>query len=144
MGESRSVATQNPGLMSQVSTERSSRSGLLCAEAGTRAAAPFPAPLSPLAASFLRCASDRFHLTKPNTFLHNRVAGVATVRWCSGSTRNAVRIHPGFSIRLHRNPHRVSICQSALRPVSSGSMQRRRRDCWWCAPSFVIWMLINI
>jgi hypothetical protein len=35
--------------------------------AGTRAAAPFPAPLSPLAALFLRCAPDRFLLTKPNT-----------------------------------------------------------------------------
>ena len=27
---------------------------------------PFPAPLSPLAALFLRFASDRFSLTKPN------------------------------------------------------------------------------
>jgi hypothetical protein len=51
-----------------------------------------PAPLSPLAASFLRCAPDRFHLTKPNTFQHNREASVATLRWCSGSSRNAVRL----------------------------------------------------
>ncbi len=43
------------------------RSRSMCAEAGTRAAAPFPAPLSPLAASLLRYASDRFLLTKPNT-----------------------------------------------------------------------------
>src|SRR5216684_6357089 len=48
--------------------QSAARSGRFSVEAGTRAAAPFPAPLSPLAASFLRCAPDRFHLTKPNTF----------------------------------------------------------------------------
>ena len=37
----------------------------LCAEAGTRAA---PLSPSPLAASFLRCAADKFVLTKVNTF----------------------------------------------------------------------------
>src|SRR5205085_2345093 len=35
------------------------------------AAGPFPAPLSPLAALCLRCAPDKFLLTKPNTFQHN-------------------------------------------------------------------------
>jgi len=45
-----------------------SRSSFFSAEAGTRAAAPFPAPLSPLAALLLCFASDRFLLTKPNTF----------------------------------------------------------------------------
>jgi hypothetical protein len=30
-------------------------------------------------------------LTKPNTFQRNREASVATRRWCSGSSRNAVR-----------------------------------------------------
>jgi len=72
--------------------QSAARSGRFSVEAGTRAAAPFPAPLSPLAASFLRCAPDRFHLTKPNTFQHNREASVATLRWCSGSSRNAVRL----------------------------------------------------
>ncbi len=81
-----------------------SRSGPMCAEAGTRAAAPFPAPLSPLAALFLRCAPDKFLLTKPNTFPHNREASVATLRWCSGSSRNAVRLPFGTSVQLHRNP----------------------------------------
>src|SRR2546428_12760105 len=47
--------------------QSAARSGRFSVEAGTRAAAPFPAPLSPLAASFLRCAPDRFQLTKPNT-----------------------------------------------------------------------------
>src|SRR5580698_4000467 len=89
MGESMSVATQNPGLISQVSTERSSRSGLLCAEAGTRAAAPFRAPLSPLAASFLRCASDRFLLTRPNT--SGTIEVPASLRF------DGVRDHPGMS-----------------------------------------------
>jgi len=34
--------------------------GFYIAEAEKRAAAPFPAPLSPLAARFLRCAPDTF------------------------------------------------------------------------------------
>src|SRR6202011_403398 len=38
-------------------------------------------------------------------FLHNRVASVATLRWCSGSSRNGARNHPRFSVRLRRNPH---------------------------------------
>jgi hypothetical protein len=42
--------------------------GSLCAEARQRAAAPFPAPLSRLLASFLRFAPDRFHLTIPISF----------------------------------------------------------------------------
>jgi hypothetical protein len=36
----------------------------LCAEAG-QGLPPFPAPLCPLAAFFLRCAPDRFLLTNP-------------------------------------------------------------------------------
>src|SRR5712664_1685587 len=51
-----------------VAIQSSGRSGRFSVEAGTRAAAPFSAPLSPLAASFLRCAPDRFHLTKPKSF----------------------------------------------------------------------------
>ena len=65
-----------------------SRSGLLCAEAGTRAAAPFPAPLSPLAALFLRCAPDRFLLTKPNTSCKIEVP--ASLR------SEGVRVHSGM------------------------------------------------
>src|SRR5277367_5638064 len=81
-----------------------SRSSFFSAEAGTRAAAPFPAPLSPPAAWFLRYAPDKFLLTKPNTFEHNREASVATLRWCSGSSRNAVRLPFGKSVQLDRNP----------------------------------------
>ena len=46
------------------------RSGRFSVEAGTRAAAPFPAPLSPLAALCHRCAPHKFLLTKTNTFQH--------------------------------------------------------------------------
>ena len=60
-------------------------------------------PLSPLAALFLRCAPDRFLLTKSNTFQHNREVSVATLRWCSGSSRNAVRLPLGTSVQLRRN-----------------------------------------
>jgi hypothetical protein len=70
-----------------------------------KALPPFPAPLCPLAASFLRCAPDRFLLTKPNTFPQNQDASVATLRWCSGSSRNAVRLPFGMSVQLHWNPH---------------------------------------
>src|SRR5947208_2656947 len=40
--------------------QSAARSGRFGVEAGTRAAAPFPAPLSPLAALCLRCAPDKF------------------------------------------------------------------------------------
>ena len=50
-------------------------------------------------------------------FLHNRVASVATLRWCSGSSRNAVRNHLGFSVRLRRNP------QTRWINLSSGKRQ---------------------
>ena len=53
-----------------------------------RAATPFPAPLSPLAASFLRCASDRFLLTKPNTS--------CTIEMPASLRSDGVRDHPGM------------------------------------------------
>src|SRR5437868_692691 len=53
-------------LIRQVQNGALARSGSLCAGAG-QGLPPFPAPLSPLVASFLRCAPDRFLLTKPNT-----------------------------------------------------------------------------
>jgi hypothetical protein len=59
----------------------------------------FPHPLSPLAASFLRCASDRFLLTEPNTRCTIELP-VATLRVVFGIIRNAVRNHPGFGVRL--------------------------------------------
>ena len=73
--------------------------GPLCAEAdkGRRA------PLTPLAAVFLRYASDRLLLTKPNTSCTIEDASVATLR------SDGIRDHPGmpfgFIVRLRRNPH---------------------------------------
>src|SRR5712671_7885536 len=50
--------------------------------------APFPAPLTPLATSFLRCASDRFLLTKPNTS--------CTIEMPASLRSDGVRDHPGM------------------------------------------------
>src|ERR1051325_5619241 len=36
-------------------------------------------------------------------------ASVATLRWCSGSSRNAVRLPSGKSVQLYRNPQQVLI-----------------------------------
>jgi hypothetical protein len=66
------------------------------AEAGTRAAAPFPAPLSPLlAASFLRCAPDRFLLTKPNTS--------CTMKMPASLRSDSVRVHSGMPFGIVSN-----------------------------------------
>ena len=62
--------------------------GSLCAEAG-QGLPLFPAPLCPLAACFLRCAPDRFLLTKPNTFL--------TIELPASLRSDGVRDHPGMS-----------------------------------------------
>jgi hypothetical protein len=81
----------------KASMERLSRSGSLQRWVGTRAAAPFPTPLSPLAALLLRCAPDMFLLTKPNTS--------CTIEVPASLRSDGVRDHPGFSVRLRRNPH---------------------------------------
>jgi hypothetical protein len=75
--------------------------------------------------NFLRYASDRFFLDEAEHFLHNRDASVATLRWCSGSSRDAVRIPSGMSVQLRRNPqpaphHRESCSESTHPPVSLG------------------------
>src|SRR5882724_11930858 len=67
--------------------ERCPRSESLCAEAG-QGLPPFPAPLSPLAASFLRCAPDKFLLTKPNTS--------CTIEVPASLRSDGVRVHPGM------------------------------------------------
>src|SRR5579862_945582 len=78
--------------------------GFFSAEGGDKGCRPFPrTPFS--ASGLLRFAPDRFLLTKPNTLPHNRVASVATLRWCSRSSRNAVRLPSGTSVQLRRNPH---------------------------------------
>ena len=59
----------------------------LCAEAG-QGLPPFPAPLSSPVASFLRCAPNRFLLTKPNTY--------RTIELPASPRSDGVRDHPGI------------------------------------------------
>src|SRR6266403_1855312 len=47
-------------------------------------------------------------LDEAEHFLRNRDASVATLRGCSGSSRNAVRLPSGTSVRLRRNPQDLS------------------------------------
>lgn len=107
--------------------QNAARSGRFSVEAGTRAAAPFPAPLSPLAVSFLRCAPDRFpdrfHLTKPNTFQHNREASVARgpmVFTIIPECRSA-SFGTGVPIRRHPQSSRRSRCSLSCRSQWSSS-----------------------
>jgi hypothetical protein len=77
----------NELLGTRVQPERWSRSGSLCAEVGTGRAvlphAPFLAP-----ALFLRCASDSFSLTKPDTS--------CKIEWPASLRSEGVRVHPGM------------------------------------------------
>jgi hypothetical protein len=70
-----------------------------------------PFPRTPFSASGIlpSLRSGQASLDEAEHFLHNRSASVATLRWCSGSSRNAVRNHPGFSVRLHRNPQLAAV-----------------------------------
>src|SRR6202044_436161 len=85
-----------------------------------------PFPPTPFSASSI-LPSLRFgqvSLDEAEHFLHNRDASVATLRWCSGSSRNAVRIHPGFSVRLRRNPQ----LQRFDRALPSASHQPKQAE----------------
>jgi len=66
-----------------------------------------PFPRTPFSASSIlpSLRSGQVSLDEAEHFLHNRDASVATLRWCSGPSRNAVRIPSGISVRLRRNPH---------------------------------------
>src|SRR4029077_11242581 len=57
-----------------------------------------------LAALFLRYAPDRFSLTNANTSCTIDVPASLRSENCSPSARNAVRVPPGISVRLQRNP----------------------------------------
>jgi hypothetical protein len=67
--------------------ERWSRSGVRCAERG-QGLPPFPARLSPLAASILRYAPDRSLLTKANTS--------CTIEMPASLRSDGVRVHSGM------------------------------------------------
>jgi hypothetical protein len=55
---------------------------------GDRTCRPFPTPLFSLVALFLRCAPDKFSLTKPNT--SRKIGMPASLR------SEGVRVHPGM------------------------------------------------
>ncbi len=84
--------------------DRWSRSGSLCADVGTGRAVLSPRPF-PRSGSLPPLCFGQFFLDEAEHFLQNRMASVATLRGCSGSPRNAVRLPFGNSVRLRRNPH---------------------------------------
>src|SRR5712691_8003810 len=113
--------------------ERWSRSGSLCAEVGTgRAVLSRPFPRSD---SLPPLRFGQFFLDEAEHFLQNRMASVATLRWCSGSSRNVVRLPFGNSVRLRRNRHCAARVTEILARVAvegddqsvnnTGSRQRR-------------------
>ncbi len=72
-----------------------------------------------LAQKFLRCAPDKFFLTKPNTSRTIELPASLRSENCSPSARNAVRVPFGISVHLRRNPQARS-----MRTNSSA-------DCGW-------------
>ena len=58
-------------------------------------------------------------LDEAEHFLQNRNASVAMLRWCSGSSRNAVRLPSGIDVHLHRNTHLANRSRATLRNVLS-------------------------
>src|SRR5258706_15493880 len=79
-----SATWRRQGLVVSSMPERESAPGALCAEAGQRAAAPFPPPLSSACGTFSPLCSGHISLYEAEHLLHNRVTSVATLRWCSG------------------------------------------------------------
>ena len=63
--------------------------------------------------------SGQVSLDEAEHFLHNRDASVATLRWCSGSSRNVVRLPSGICVQLRRN------LQSGSRPRADYPAQPR-------------------
>jgi hypothetical protein len=104
-----------------------------CVEAGKKAP-----PLSSLAASSFAALPDRFSLTKPNTACTIAYASVTTLRGCSGSSRNTVRLHletafgfagiPGVILQLA--PSRLNtLAAHSISTVTNTCAQRRRLRC---------------
>src|SRR5713101_3559506 len=100
----RAVNAMDELLGTRAQPERWSRSGSLCAEVGTGRAVLSPRPF-PRSGSLPPLRFGQFFLDEAEHFLQNRMASVATLRGCSGSSRNAVRLPFGNSVRLRRNPH---------------------------------------
>ena len=66
-----------------------------------------PFPRTPFSAGGILppLCSGQVSLDEAEHFLHNRDASVAYAPMVSESSRIGVRNHPGFSVRLRRNPH---------------------------------------
>ena len=115
---------------SELWTERCRAPGR-CALGGDKGCRPFPR--TPFSASSILppLRFGQVSLDEAEHFLHNRGASVATLRWCSGSSRNAVRLPPGISVRLRRN-RRISYspekekCRSCLRKCLLVESEERR------------------
>ena len=93
---------------------------------------------SSVAALIVRCA-PYVSLDEAERFLHDRIASVATLRWCSGSSRNAVRVssnkgspspesplawHDGRNFGRKTRPKPLNCCQNATKLLNK-----------WCARS---------
>jgi hypothetical protein len=109
-----------------------------------------PAPLSPLAALFLRCAPDKFSLTKPNTS--------CTIEMPASLRSEGVRVHPGMPFgfpsetafgfagiltqerfpRAHLLLSRATNWSGSLAPTPTirpfSSIKRRRQPEWFTTP----------
>ncbi len=81
MGEGRRIGLSTPLATSQITPgSLTALRGHFVLRRGQGLTPPFPAPLSPLVASFLRFAPDRFRLTIPISFWQYRSASVASLR----------------------------------------------------------------
>ena len=75
--------------------------------AGGLVSSACPFPRTPFSASGVlpSLRSGQVSLAEAEHFLRNRSASVATLRWCSGSSRNAVRLPFGMSISFAGIPN---------------------------------------
>jgi hypothetical protein len=112
---------QGPQTPARINSERSRAPGFCELRRGT-ACRLSPRPFARYRRSSF-AALRTFFLDEAEHFLHNRDASVATLRWCSGSSRNAVRFPFEISVRLRRNPHlqRVSFASLDRRPMNMAS-----------------------
>ena len=95
-----------------------------------------PFPRTPFSASGIlpSLRYGQVSLDEGEHFLHNRGASVATIRWCSGSSRNAVRNRPGISVRLRRNPHQ---CERTLSSITRACKCIARANLYGIAQSHI-------
>ena len=123
----REVAQASPSFRDGCSIlipERCSRSGAHCVLRRGQAVPSFPRTPFLASGALPPLRSGYISLDEAEHFLHNRSASVATLRWYSGSSQNAVRNHPGFSVRLRRNPQ--PSFRVLLETIANRELRRRR------------------